>query len=249
MEQQKETSTLGMWLFLVTEIMFFGGLFTAYVIYRNMYPDAFAAASSTLNMPLGAFNTAVLICSSLTMALAIRSAQVNQRGRIAFFLLLTMVLGTTFLVVKGFEYHDKFVESHIPGDKFKPFNFVLENEHEASVAHAADPLYQRHAEIFFSLYFIMTGIHATHMIIGIAILPAREVRLRVLQPAGDDRPLLALRRHRLDLPLPPALPAGRAYQVTPPGDRIAENDPWLRTTSPPSGPTSTSSSPCWSAPA
>ena len=170
MEQQKETSTLGMWLFLVTEIMFFGGLFTAYVIYRNMYPAAFAAASSTLNVPLGAANTAVLICSSLTMALAIRSAQVNQRKKIVLFLLLTMVLGTAFLVVKGFEYHDKFVESHIPGDKFKPFNFVLENEHEASVAHAADPLYQRHAEIFFALYFIMTGVHATHMIVGILIL-------------------------------------------------------------------------------
>ena len=170
MEQQKETSTLGMWLFLVTEIMFFGGLFTAYLVYRHMYPDAFAVASSTLNMPLGALNTAVLICSSLTMALAIRSAQVNQRGRIGLFLVLTMLLGTTFLVVKGFEYHDKFVESHIPGDKFKPFNFVLENEHEAAVAHDRDPLYQRHAEIFFSLYFIMTGIHATHMIIGIAIL-------------------------------------------------------------------------------
>ncbi len=77
MEQQKESSTLGMWLFLVTEIMFFGGLFTAYVIYRNMYPEAFAAASSTLNVPLGALNTGVLICSSLTMALAIRCAQIN----------------------------------------------------------------------------------------------------------------------------------------------------------------------------
>jgi cytochrome c oxidase subunit 3 len=170
MEQQKETSTLGMWLFLVTEILFFGGLFTAYVIYRNMYPDAFAAASSTLNVPLGAINTAVLICSSLTMALAIRSAQVNWRKGSVLFLLLTMALGTTFLVIKGFEYHDKYVESHIPGDKFKPFHFVLENEHEASVAQSRDPLYQRHAEIFFSLYFIMTGIHATHMIIGIAIL-------------------------------------------------------------------------------
>src|ERR1700710_3028161 len=106
MEQQKESSTLGMWLFLVTEIMFFGGLFTAYVIYRNMYPEAFAAASSTLNVPLGALNTAVLICSSLTMALAIRCAQINWRKGILLFLPLTMLLGTTFLVVKAFEYHD-----------------------------------------------------------------------------------------------------------------------------------------------
>ena len=171
MEQQKETSTLGMWLFLVTEIMFFGGLFTAYVMYRHMYPDAFAVASSTLNVPLGAINTAVLICSSLTMALAIRSAQVNQRGKIVLFLLLTMALGTTFLVIKGFEYHDKFVERHVPGDVLNaPFNFVLENAKEAGEVAAKDPLYQRHTSIFFALYFIMTGVHATHMIIGIAIL-------------------------------------------------------------------------------
>ena len=115
MEQQKETSTLGMWLFLVTEIMFFGGLFTAYVIYRNMYPEAFAAASSTLNVPLGALHTAVLICSSLTMALAIRSAQVNWRKGILIFLLLTMALGSTFLVVKGFEYSADVHEHYVPG--------------------------------------------------------------------------------------------------------------------------------------
>jgi cytochrome c oxidase subunit 3 len=172
MEQQKESSTLGMWLFLVTEIMFFGGLFTAYVIYRNMYPEAFAAASSTLNVPLGALNTGVLICSSLTMALAIRCAQVNARRGILLFLVLTMALGTTFLVVKAFEYHDKFVEHHVPGDVLNtPFHFELEHdEKQAAAALAKDPLYQKHAEIFFSLYFIMTGIHATHMIIGLGIL-------------------------------------------------------------------------------
>jgi cytochrome c oxidase subunit 3 len=167
MEQQKESSTLGMWLFLVTEIMFFGGLFTAYVVYRTMYPAAFAAASSTLNVPLGALNTAVLICSSLTMALAIRSAQVNWRKGTLIFLLLTMALGSTFLVVKGFEYADKFREHHVPGPTF---NFVLEDAREASALQAADGDYQRHIQIFFSLYFIMTGIHATHMIIGLGIL-------------------------------------------------------------------------------
>jgi cytochrome c oxidase subunit 3 len=167
MEQQKESSTLGMWLFLVTEIMFFGGLFTAYVVYRTMYPAAFAAASSTLNVKLGALNTAVLICSSLTMALAIRSAQVNWRKGILIFLLLTIALGSTFLVVKGFEYADKFREHHVPGPNF---NFVLEEAHETAITQAADPDFQRHVQIFFSLYFIMTGIHATHMIIGIIIL-------------------------------------------------------------------------------
>jgi len=171
MEQQKESSTLGMWLFLVTEIMFFGGLFTTYVVYRTMYPAAFAAASSTLNVPLGALNTAVLICSSLTMALAIRSAQVNWRKGTMIFLVLTMVLGGVFLGVKAIEYHDKFVEHHVPGHSLNtPFNFVLENAHEAGTMQAADADYRRHTEIFFSLYFIMTGIHATHMIIGLGIL-------------------------------------------------------------------------------
>jgi cytochrome c oxidase subunit 3 len=171
MEQQKESSTLGMWLFLVTEIMFFGGLFTTYVVYRTLYPAAFAAASSTLNVPLGALNTAVLICSSLTMALAIRSAQVNWRKGTMIFLVLTMVLGGVFLGVKAVEYHDKFVEHHVPGHVLNtPFNFVLENAHEARTMQAADADYRRHAEIFFSLYFIMTGIHATHMIIGLGIL-------------------------------------------------------------------------------
>jgi cytochrome c oxidase subunit 3 len=171
MEQQKESSTLGMWLFLVTEIMFFGGLFTAYVIYRNMYPAAFAVASSTLNVTWGAINTAVLICSSLTMALAIRSAQVNWRKGILLFLPLTMALGLTFLGIKAIEYHDKFVEHHVPGEILnQSFNFVLEDAREASAAQAQDPLYQQHAEVFFSLYFIMTGIHALHMIIGICIL-------------------------------------------------------------------------------
>jgi cytochrome c oxidase subunit 3 len=171
MEQQKESSTLGMWLFLVTEIMFFGGLFTTYVVYRTMYPAAFAAASSTLNVPLGALNTAVLICSSLTMALAIRSAQVNWRKGTMLFLVLTMVLGGVFLGVKAVEYHDKFVEHHVPGHILNtPFNFVLENAHEARTMQAADADYRRHTEIFFSLYFIMTGIHATHMIIGLGIL-------------------------------------------------------------------------------
>jgi cytochrome c oxidase subunit 3 len=167
MEQQKESSTLGMWLFLVTEIMFFGGLFVAYVTYRTMYPAAFAAASSTLNVPLGALNTAVLICSSLTMALAIRSAQVNRPKAIVRYLVLTMLLGSTFLAVKGFEYADKFHEHHVPGASF---NFVLEEAHETAVTQAADADFQRHAQIFFSLYFIMTGIHATHMIIGLGIL-------------------------------------------------------------------------------
>jgi cytochrome c oxidase subunit III len=160
LEQQKESSTLGMWLFLVTEIMFFGGLFLAYVVYRSRYPAAFSAASHSLDVLLGGINTAVLIGSSLTMALAIWAAQVNRRKGIVLFLLLTIALGSTFLVIKTFEYADKFEHHHVPGPSF----------------HFEHPSVQpEHAEIFFSLYFIMTGLHATHMVIGIAVLAVLAV--------------------------------------------------------------------------
>jgi cytochrome c oxidase subunit 3 len=153
LEQQKESSTLGMWLFLVTEIMFFGGAFVAYVIYRSTYPHAFEAASHKLNVIMGGVNTAVLICSSLTMALSIWAAQVNKRKLIVLFLILTMLLGATFLVVKTFEYKEKFVHHEVPGP-----NFQWEGKDAGPV------------EIFFSLYFILTGIHAFHMVIGLGLL-------------------------------------------------------------------------------
>jgi cytochrome c oxidase subunit III len=154
LEQQKESSNLGMWLFLVTEVMFFGGLFTAYVVYRTRYHDAFMAASHHLNVIAGGLNTAVLICSSLTMALAIWAAQVNRRKQVVLFLILTILLGATFLGVKYFEYAEKFEHHLVPGPHFQ-----FENAQLAP-----------HAEIFFSLYFIMTGIHAIHMVIGIGVL-------------------------------------------------------------------------------
>src|SRR5580765_2756183 len=95
MDQQLEASTLGMWVFLVTEIMFFGGLFMAYVLYRYWYPEAWAAGSNHLNVTMGGLNTAVLICSSLTMALAVRSAQVGSRNGQIVNLILTIMLGAT----------------------------------------------------------------------------------------------------------------------------------------------------------
>ncbi len=162
LEQQKESSTLGMWLFLVTEIMFFGGLFLSYVIYRSRYPTAFMAASHSLDWKLGAFNTAVLILSSLTMALAIWAAQVNKQKLIVVFLIATMILGLAFLGVKTIEYRDKFTHHHVPGSSFQW------HEH----ADPNDPDFSNHVQIFFSLYFIMTGLHAIHMICGIGVLGA-----------------------------------------------------------------------------
>jgi cytochrome c oxidase subunit III len=153
LEQQTEAATLGMWVFLVTEVLFFGGLFLTYAVYRAFYSAAFSAASHELDILLGGINTAVLIASSLTMALAVHAAQVGQRRLVMTMLALTMVLGAVFLGIKGFEYAHKFAEHHVPGP-----SFAFEKEH------------LRHAQIFFSLYFIMTGLHAVHMIIGIGVL-------------------------------------------------------------------------------
>ncbi len=152
-EQQKEAGTLGMWLFLGTEVLFFGGLFTAYMIYRIKFPAGFAAASEMMDITLGSLNTFVLLFSSLTMALAVRSAQLGQRKSTFTLILITMVLGLAFLGVKGLEYHHKFVEGLFPGEGFR----------------FEGPL-SRQAEVFFSLYFMMTGLHALHMIIGVGIM-------------------------------------------------------------------------------
>jgi cytochrome c oxidase subunit 3 len=156
LEQQHEAATLGMWLFLVTEVLFFGGLFMAYLLYRVWYPEAWAAGSEELSIRLGGFNTVVLIGSSLTMAMAVRSAQTGYRRATVGWLLGTMALGLTFLVVKFFEYKDKFTHHHVPG-----YDFHIEGAH----AGLAGPM-----EIFFSLYFTMTGLHALHMIIGFGIM-------------------------------------------------------------------------------
>jgi cytochrome c oxidase subunit 3 len=155
MEQQREASSFGMWVFLVTEILFFGGLFTAYTVYRHQYSRAFAEASRHLDVALGTFNTAVLIVSSLTMALAVWSAAVGRRKAIVVFLLLTMALGGVFLGVKAVEYSHKFHDHLVPGPSFQ---FPGPDG--------------RAAEIFFSLYFTMTGLHAAHMVIGIGLLTA-----------------------------------------------------------------------------
>ncbi|MBP7587208.1 MAG: cytochrome c oxidase subunit 3, partial [Thermoanaerobaculia bacterium] len=118
LEQQKEASTLGMWLFLVQEVMFFGGLFMCYLLYRWKDPNAFAAGSHELSIELGGFNTIVLIASSLTMALGVRSAQQGKIKALINWLYATGFLGTVFLVVKYFEYSAKWEHHLIPGPNF-----------------------------------------------------------------------------------------------------------------------------------
>jgi cytochrome c oxidase subunit III len=154
LEQQLHASQFGMWLFLVTEVLFFGGLFMTYILYRVWYHDMYVAASSHLSVPLGATNTAVLILSSLTMAFAVRSAQTGEAPRSqVFWLVATMLLGSVFLGIKVIEYADKFHHHLVPGPNF----------------HFAAP-FEHTAQLYFSLYFAMTGLHAVHMIIGIGIM-------------------------------------------------------------------------------
>ncbi len=180
MAQQKEAAVIGMWLFLLTEILFFGGLFVAYMIYRIWYFDAFAEASRSLDLFWGGLNTAVLIGSSLTMALAVRAAQTNNRKWTVNWLILTMLLGCVFLGVKVIEYADKFEHHHVPGPNYvwaepgHPSTALGASEAAPGSEHANLSLtpaqLQNTTQIYFSLYFTMTGLHALHMIIGVGLM-------------------------------------------------------------------------------
>ena len=201
-----------MWAFLLTEILFFGGLFMAYMLYRTWYHDAFPRSELVDHALLGLLNTIVLIGSSLTMALAVRSAQLSRRQATVNWLLLTMVLGAGFLGVKVIEYTDKFEHHHVPGPNYVWEAPGHEAPHASSHGVSPDaPNFQLHTQIFFSLYFTMTGLHALHMIIGLGLMSwltwtAWKGRYSAeYLTRRDERPLLALRRHRLDFPVPVAV--------------------------------------------
>lgn len=152
-DQQFDTSKFGMWVFLVNEILFFGGLFCAYIIYRAWYPELFTEAALELNTFWGAVNTVVLIGSSLTVAMAIRSVQKNQMKGLKINLLITIALAIVFMVIKGFEYTHKFEYGIFPGEFY-----------------TYDGLDHPQAPIFFSIYYMLTGVHALHVIIGIGLI-------------------------------------------------------------------------------
>ena len=174
MGQQVDATSFAMWLFLLTEIMFFGGLFTAYLIYRNWYYAAFVAGSHQLDIRWGTANTAVLIASSFTMAMGVWSAEMRRKGQLVFFLVLTFVLGLVFLGIKTIEYGEKIKKHHVPGFHYSIQSFVNpESDVEVHEKYPKDePLradMARHTEVYFSLYFAMTGMHALHMIIGVGL--------------------------------------------------------------------------------
>lgn len=152
-EQQHTSHLLGMWIFLATELMFFGGLFLAYLIFRSIYPASFAAAAEHQNVLAGSINTFVLILSSFMMVLAVRGAQLGKRSSLVFFMLATAFLGAIFLGIKAFEYWQHINEGLAPG-----MNYDLSRPDAAGEG------------LFFWLYFVMTGLHAVHMIIGIGLV-------------------------------------------------------------------------------
>jgi cytochrome c oxidase subunit 3 len=155
--QQHEASTLGMWFFVAQEILFFGGIFCAYFVYREMYPAAWKAGSHHQNWQIGFANTIVLIGSSLTMALAVWGAQQAKRKFTTLMLALTLLLGGIFVGVKGYEYREHIHEGLFPGRLF------------THVEHS-NPALTRGVELFMTFYFAMTGLHALHMVIGAGLL-------------------------------------------------------------------------------
>ena len=196
--QQHEVAALGMWCFLATEVLFFGGVFAAYAIYRHAYPDEFVRGSSLLYKWIGFANTGVLLTSSLTVALAVRAAHLLDRKTLYLCLFATVILGCTFLAVKATEYYIDYREHLIPATSTF---YEVKNDDEATKRYPtelpaydaqtktwADPflkkdaeqkeVYKHHVEIFFLFYFIMTGIHATHMIVGAIIMLILAVRVQ-----------------------------------------------------------------------
>ena len=181
-EQQADTTNFAMWLFLLTEIMFFGGLFTAYLILRNWYYPAFVEASHQLNIFWGTANTAVLISSSFTMAMGVWSAEMRKKGTLVLCLVLTFILGLVFLGIKTIEYKEKIEKHHVPGFHYSLQSFTNPaSDPEIYKEYHDQPMaldMARHTELYFFLYFAMTGMHALHLIIGIAILGFMIFRAR-----------------------------------------------------------------------
>jgi cytochrome c oxidase subunit 3 len=163
LEQQYDASSFGMWVFLATEMLFFGGLFTAYIMYRSLYYSGFAAGSHGLEGDFGAAMTFILLASSFTMALSVHAAREGKRTMLVILLLLTILLGIAFLGIKFTEYSHKWHEQMVPGLNFHPSLEELRGAPGNAV------------ELFLCFYFFMTGLHALHMIIGIGLLSVMAI--------------------------------------------------------------------------
>lgn len=169
--QQREAVSFGMWLFLLTEIMFFGGLFMAYLLYRNWYYPSFVAGSNSLSVTWGVVSTVLLSASGLAMAMSVWASEVRNRTVLLGGMLVALVLGVAFVGVEFSEYHDAYVHRHIPGATFDISEFVhppLKNG--SPTAKALPPDSAQRTQVFFFLYFAMTGMHLLHMNIGLVLM-------------------------------------------------------------------------------
>ncbi len=157
--QEYQSCKLVFWLFLATEIMLFGGMFAAYFVYHALYPETFQVGGQQLNWKLGALNTSILLCSSYTMAMGVRCAQLSNRPQLLRYLVLTVAGAFAFLVVKYFEYSAKFEHGLFPGRFFAPHGEYAE------VFRGLE-----WPNLFFSFYFTMTGIHGLHVLVGAILI-------------------------------------------------------------------------------
>jgi cytochrome c oxidase subunit 3 len=201
LEQQRGAGTFGMWVFLASEILFFGGIFTAYTVmrfggYGTMSPAGWRHASASLNATLGGINTAVLLTSSLSMAMAVWAAQTKNRKLLQLCLAATLTFGLAFLVVKGYEWHHEYTEGLVPG-RGGLATFGVEPNGETSHKVVDEKTHEKYPvpvlrsmEMFFVFYFTITGLHALHMIIGLAVLGIQLVlALRSDFGVRDDAPI------------------------------------------------------------
>ena len=168
LEQQRETETMGMWIFLATEVLIFGAVFTGYTVYRLRYPHDFEAASSRLNVLIGSINTLVLLSSSLTMALSVHATRVGRQQMLRTCLLLTILLGGTFLCLKALEYYEDYRENLVPVLRFEPGEWTEMHP----------PANPQHVQLMLVFYYIMTGLHAVHMLVGMGLLIWLVLRAR-----------------------------------------------------------------------
>ncbi len=161
-QQQLDSNKLGMWLFLGQEVLFFSGVFCAYTVYRWLHPEVFVEAHHFLDVKWGAINTGILLFSSLTVALAIRSAQINKQGQIKMYLLLTIACAFGFMIIKYIEYSHKFHVGLLPGQYFTAESHLIPNPDQV--------------QQFFGIYFTMTALHGLHVVVGIGVLAWMYVR-------------------------------------------------------------------------
>lgn len=167
-EQQRGAERLGMWMFLATEILFFGGVFLAYTVYRLWYPKDFAAISSQLNVLVAGINTFILLTSSLTMTLAIRATQLGNKSSMKFYLLVTALLGIAFMCFKAYEYNQDYHEKLLPWKKDFGTEVLHGHDKPQLQVWEEEGVAPHRVRLFMTFYFSMTGIHGLHLIIGIA---------------------------------------------------------------------------------